>query len=127
MLKKINEEIKKALLGKDQFRTNALKMIKIVVELNSKVKHPIKDQDIVIGWCKKLERAVDVYPNGSRKDDLLKEIQIVKEFCPKMMTEDEIIQFIKDNVDDVSMKTVMPLLKGKADGRLVKQIIVNWS
>jgi hypothetical protein len=39
-----------------------------------------------------------------------------------------VIAFIKENVkEEVSMKTVMPLLKGKADSQVIKEVVDNWN
>ena len=64
-----------------------------------------------------------------KKVELREEIKIVEEFLPKLMTKDEVVSFIKANVkpEEVNMRTVMPLLKGKADSQMIKEIIDNWN
>lgn len=67
--------------------------------------------------------------------DLLKEYQfrydVISEYAPKMMSEEEIKQFLNEKYADVLatknigqiMKTVMPALKGKADGKLINKAV----
>lgn len=62
----------------------------------------------------------------------------INEFAPKMMNEEEICEFVKNelmqfsinNKDDkfnksAFMKIIMPKLKGKADGKLINKIVTN--
>lgn len=62
-------------------------------------------------------------------------IEVLSQFAPKMMTEEEIEATIAGVLNDLSMenptkkekgkimKTLMPMVKGKADGKLVNQIL----
>lgn len=56
---------------------------------------------------------------------------IISEYAPKMMSEEEIRAFLQEHAADALaaknrgqvMKTVMPMLKGKADGRTVSKVV----
>lgn len=61
-------------------------------------------------------------------------IEIIREYAPKMMDKEEIINFIKEaaqsnNIELTArnkrqlMKVIMPQLKGKADGKLVNNVV----
>ena len=58
---------------------------------------------------------------------------VICEYAPKMMSEDEIRQFLSDNFSDVLatknkgqiMKAIMPALKGKADGKAINAIVAE--
>jgi len=58
---------------------------------------------------------------------------VFMEFAPKMMSADEIEAFIKEKFADIVasknkgaiMKSVMPELKGKADGSIISQIVAK--
>ncbi|MGN1133237.1 MAG: GatB/YqeY domain-containing protein [Oscillospiraceae bacterium] len=57
----------------------------------------------------------------------------MKEFAPEQMDENEIREFIVTNFSDVVktknkgliMKSVMSELKGKADGKLINQVVAD--
>ena len=62
----------------------------------------------------------------------------INEFAPKMMSEEEICEFIKNEIVQFSinnrdnkfnkgafMKIIMPKLKGKADGKLINKIVTD--
>lgn len=58
---------------------------------------------------------------------------IIKEYAPSLMSEEEIKSFITDKFPDAVssknkgeiMKLVMPQLKGKADGKLINKIVAE--
>ena len=58
---------------------------------------------------------------------------IIKEYAPTMMSESEITAFISDKYADLLatrnkgmiMKSIMPELKGKADGKLINQVVAK--
>ena len=58
---------------------------------------------------------------------------VICEYAPKMMSDDEIRQFLGENFGEVLatknkgqiMKTVMPALKGKADGKAISAIVAE--
>ncbi len=58
---------------------------------------------------------------------------VISEYAPKMMSDDEIRRFLADNFADVLatknkglvMKAVMPALKGKADGKAINGIVAE--
>ncbi len=59
--------------------------------------------------------------------------EIIKEYAPSMMSEEEIKAFIQSNFADAVatknkgqiMKSVMAELKGKADGKLINQVVAD--
>ena len=59
--------------------------------------------------------------------------EVICEYAPAMMSEDEIRQYLTDNFSDLLasknkgqiMKAVMPALKGKADGKTIGNIVAE--
>ena len=58
---------------------------------------------------------------------------VISEYAPKMMSDEEIRQFLLENFADVLatknkgqiMKAIMPALKGKADGKAINAIVAE--
>ena len=58
---------------------------------------------------------------------------VISEYAPKMMSDEEIRQFLLENFADVLatknkgqiMKAIMPALKGKADGKAINGIVAE--
>ena len=124
----LHQEMIKALRGKDALRLSVIRML--MSELKNEDKATGKkrtEEEVCLAYHKKLVKAVDMFPEN-KKAELRAEIKIVEEFLPKLMSKDEVINFIKANVkpEEVNMKTVMPLLKGKADSSVVKDVVDNW-
>ena len=71
------------------------------------------------------------------REDLIKEYtyryNLIAEYAPKMLSKDEIRSFLEKECADVIasknkgmiMKTVMPLLKGKADGKDISAVVAE--
>lgn len=91
--------------------------------------------EVLLKEKKTTQEMVDTCP--SDRVELLKgyeaRMAIVDEFAPQMMSEDEVRQAVNHIVAIVDgieygnkgsiMKAVMPRLKGKADGKLINQIV----
>jgi uncharacterized protein YqeY len=57
----------------------------------------------------------------------------IDELAPKMMSEDEAREAVKDILTGVevsnrgaAMKLIMPALKGKADGKIINKIVAEY-
>ena len=92
--------------------------------------------EVILKEQKTINEMIDTCPKD--RIDLLKEYvnraEIIKEFTPKMLTEEEIkeeffnfckekdIELIKNN-KAIIMKNFMPTIKGRADGKIANKII----
>ena len=94
----------------------------------------IVDQ-VVLKELKTAKEQVDSCP--ADRTDLKEEYQfrydVIKEYAPAMMSDDEIRAFLNENFAEVIatknkgaiMKEVMPALKGKADGKAINMIVAE--
>ena len=92
--------------------------------------------DAAILKSKKIcQEQIDTCPTN--RPDLLEGFQLcmtyIDELAPKMMSEDEVRQSVKDILAGVdmtnkgaAMKLVMPVLKGKADGKLINKVVSEY-
>ena len=94
--------------------------------------------EVILKEQKTINEMIDTCPKD--RIDLLKEYvnraEIIKEFAPKMLTEEEIkeeflnfckeknIELIKNN-KAIIMKNFMPTIKGRADGKIANKIILE--
>ncbi|SFA70582.1 hypothetical protein SAMN05216249_101127 [Acetitomaculum ruminis DSM 5522] len=91
--------------------------------------------EVLIKELKTAKEQVDTCP--ASRTDLLEEYQarfdIIKEYAPAMMGENEVKEYIEKNFSDLVasknkgsiMKAVMADLKGKADGKIINQIVTE--
>lgn len=112
---------------------NKIKLAEIALRTQSK---ELTDGDIVsilIKTQKELEEERDNYlkvKNSERANLILGQIEFIKQFLPKMLTENEIEKIISE-LEDKSIPSVMRHFKmnyaGKCDMRLVQEAIKKFS
>lgn len=126
----VNENIKLAMKAKDKNKLNALRYLKKLFIENDTSKKPINEMDIVIGHVKKLKDSLEMYPKESEQyENLLAEIDVLNEYMPKQMSEDEVKNLIKEIVNNTGnqfglvMKELSPKIKGKFDGKKATQLV----
>ena len=85
--------------------------------------------------CKAVGDDAHIVPADST--DLLEEYRkhydIMKEYAPKMLSKEEVTAIVKEKFADVIatknkgqiMKTIMPELKGKADGKVINEVVTE--
>lgn len=104
-----------------------------------KMKDNISDEIIsesILKELKTIQEQIDTCP--ADRTDLIELFQlrksIVEKYAPKMMSEEEIRTILERDFHDVLnsknkgmiMKEIMPVLKGKADGKLINAIISEY-
>lgn len=96
-----------------------------------------EENQVVLKEIKQLNETLETTP--ASREDIINQchfrISVLEEFAPKMMTADEIRQVISEVLSALSietptgkdkgpiMKELMPKVKGKADGKLVNEIL----
>ena len=145
LLEKIKQDLKSAMLNKDQEARNAMRLImaefpKLTVPLTlesgkktTRLKKPeeITNDDIIgiINGLVKSEQTV----LEAKKEATSKYLEILQAYLPKMVDRAEIVAWIKTNVDFSQYKnkmqamgTIMKHFGKTADGRQVNQILREW-
>lgn len=110
----------------------AIKKVAIDEGCRDNISDELADR-VILKEVKTAQEQIDTCPDS--RTELKAEYQlkhdIMAEYAPKQMSEDEIRAFLQDKFADIIasgnkgmiMKNVMPELKGKADGKLINQII----
>ena len=92
--------------------------------------------DAAILKSKKIcQEQIDTCPTN--RPDILEGYKIcmsyINELAPKMMSEDEVRQAVKDILTGAevsnkgaAMKLIMPVLKGKADGKVINKVVSEY-
>lgn len=91
---------------------------------------------IISKELKMRQESLTEFKKGGRDDLVAKteeEIAVIMPYLPKQLSEDEICALVKDAVEKTGastardigkvMKMIMPEVKGKADGRLVNNVV----
>jgi len=132
----INEHLVKSMKEKNQLKVSTLRMINssikdLEISLRSKEEQShINDNDIInilVKMVKQRKESAETYKEGSREDLYQKEIDeinIIEEFMPNQLSEDEtesiVDKLISDNnIKDMSgMGKIMSLLKDNYSGQI---------
>lgn len=137
---KILEEMKQAMKANDKIRLSAIRMIRSSLKNKEiELRRRLEDEDIfkvIQGMVRKGEESVEQFQAGGRSDLVEKEraeIEILKSFLPQPVSEEEIIRIIEETIQETQassmkdlgkvMKAVMPKLGGKADGKVINQLV----
>ena len=130
MYDSIKSEIVKAMKEHNKERLNVLRMVKASVDLEHiDKKVEINDELVLSGVLKQVkmrEDSIEQYSKTSRSDLVEKEtleLNILKEFLPKPLTDSEVDELISEAIDEIKpegmkdMGKVMGYLSPKVKGR----------
>ena len=136
----IPEDLKSALREKRTLDLSVLRMLQAAVK-NKEIdnKGELNDDDIlqvVSSEIKKRRDAIEEFKKVNREEAAeteQKEIDVLMKYMPAQLSEEELVVKIGDLISvsgaggtkdlGIAMKTVMPALKGKADGKLINKIV----
>lgn len=142
LLDKIADDMKKAMKRGEKIRLETLRLIRAGLLEKRVEKRPSggmtaeDEMAVLISASKKRKESIETYRRVGRDDLAVQEEQelaIIQEYLPKQMSNDEIEAFIKKVITGTSatsqkdfgkvMPVVMKELKGKADGRLIQELV----
>ncbi|RKD27612.1 hypothetical protein SAMN02745883_00477 [Caminicella sporogenes DSM 14501] len=134
------QDLKTAMKEKDAIKKSTITMIRAAIKQYEVDNRKEVDDEIVIDiiakQLKQKRDAIEEFKKGGR-EDLVKEaqteIEILLNYLPKQLSEDEIKEIVKEIIDKVGAKgpkdmgkvmgALMPKVKGRADGKLVSKIV----
>ncbi|HHV96486.1 MAG TPA: GatB/YqeY domain-containing protein [Clostridiaceae bacterium] len=136
---KLLNDLKEAMRDKDTVRKNAIQMARsAVLQIEKDRRVTLDDDGIIEVIAKQIKQRKEVLPEYEKSgrqdliDNLRREIEILSQYMPQQLTEDELESVIKDTIQEIGansvkdlgklMQAVMPKVRGRADGKLVNQI-----
>jgi len=137
---KLNEDMKVAMKKGDKLRLETIRMVRAQMKDAQIAKmaalSPEDELGILQNAAKRRREAIELYKKGGR-DDLLEkemaELAIVSEYLPKALTQEEVLAIIDATIQEIGAKTaadfgkvmgkVAQLTKGRADGKIVQQLV----
>jgi uncharacterized protein YqeY len=134
------EEMKQAMKSNDKLRLSTIRMIRSASKNKEiELRKQLEDEDVVRviqAMVRKGEESVEQFQAGGRMDLVekeKKEIEILKSFLPQPLGQEEILKIIDQSIQETQassvkdigkvMKSVMPKIGGKADGKLINQLV----
>lgn len=140
LTEKINNDIKEAMKAREKEKLEALRDIKakLLLEATSGTGGVTEEAEnkIVLKLHKQRMEAYDIFKQQGRQDLADAEMfqaKIIEGYLPKMMSEDEVRQVVREKIAAVGaagpqdmgkvMGPVMGQLSGKADGKVISAIV----
>lgn len=140
---KLQDDWKAALKTKDKFTANVISTAKSAILLVEKTDNrKLEDDEVISILAKEVKQRRESmleFEKGNRQDlvDQCKaEIEILLKYLPQQLGEEEIKQIVKESAEEVGansikdmgkvMSAVKPKVLGKADGKLVSQIVKEY-
>lgn len=139
---KLTEDMKSAMKAKEKGKTrlSVIRMVRAAIK-NQEIDsgRELNDDDVIQVLSREVKMRRESLVDFQKADrpeavkDLENEIEILMEYLPEQMTEEEIIALVKKTIEEVGaqnpkemgkvMGKLVPLTKGKADGKLVSEIV----
>ena len=141
LVEKIDEDLKFALKAHDTLRVSILRFLKaslLNLSIEKRVQR-LEDGDVlevIAKLIKQHQDSIEGFTKGKREDLVekeTKELEILKSYCPKEASRDELLQWIQEAIEDCGangiqdlgkvMKLLILKTKGKADGKVVNELV----
>ena len=140
----INEDLKAAMKSGDKLRLETVRSIRaLILEFeksgSGKVLTPDEELKMLTGAVKKRKDSIEQFKLAGREELVQKEekeLSFLMEYMPKQLSEEEIFNEVKIIAEEIGAKgkedfpKLMPkaaqLLKGKADGKMVKTAVEKY-
>lgn len=130
-----------AMKAKDKGRKDAISSLVSAVKkaaIDAGCREDIKEElvdQVILKELKTVKEQIDSCP--ADREDLMAEYKlrydVISEYAPQLLSEEEVENILKEKFAEVLatgnkgqiMKAVMPELKGKADGKVINQVVAK--
>ena len=137
---KLQEDLKSSMKNKDAIKKSVITLIRSSIkqyEVDNRVE--LQDDEIVDLIAKQLKQTRDSREEFAKagRDDLVSkaeaEIEVLKEYLPQQLSEEELNETVIATISEVGatsmkdmkhiMSSIMPKVKGRADGKLINELV----
>jgi hypothetical protein len=140
ILQQLTEDMKQAMKAREKLKLSTIRML-ISQLKNERIDSgkdltPDEEIQVLMNAAKKRKEAIEAYQAANRQDLLEKEqqeLEIIRHYLPAQLSDEEIEQQINEiiqtsgasNIKDLGkvMSEAMKVLKGRADGKKVQQLV----
>lgn len=139
---KINQDIKAAMIAKDNVKLRGLRAIKAAILLAKTEKTQVDElsEDTEIKVLQKLAKqrkeSGDIYKNQNREDLYqieMEELQVIEEYLPNQLDRSAIEEVVKDIIAEIGATSIKEMgkvmgaanqkLTGQADGKTISEVV----
>ena len=140
---RLSEDMKQAMKNKDKLKLSVIRMVRSAIK-NAEIesKSTLSDDEVITVLNRELKQRRDSlqeFKNAGREDlveGLLSEIEILQQYLPEQLTEQELKDIIQSVINEVGatskkdmgkvMGALIPKINGRADGKLASQLVQQY-
>ena len=129
----VRADMVKAMKAKDKDTKETLSMLLAALKNKAIDKRadltPEEETQVILKEIKQTKETLDMTPADRTEiiEECNKRLAVLEQYAPKMMDEAEIKEVVPTAKDKGKiMKNLMPKVKGKADGKLVNEIVSTF-
>ncbi len=136
----LQADLKQAMKNKDKVSKSTITMIRAaILQIEKDQKVELGDEEILGILAKQLKQRRDSLAEfeKAQRDDLIQqahaEIAVITSYLPTQLSRDEITVIVTETIQETGavnikdmgkiMASLMPKIKGRADGKLVNQVV----
>jgi hypothetical protein len=140
---RLNHDMKLAMKSQDKFRLTVIRTARSAIKnVEIDTRKELSESEIIDILNREIKMRKDAlleFQGAGRTDlsePLAKEIEILQEYVPQPLTEEELTVIIQQTIAEAGatskaemgkvMSLLMPKVKGIADGRLVNQLVTKF-
>lgn len=139
--KELQDAMVAAMKAKDKFRKETIASLVSAVKkagIDAGCRESVPDDmanSAILKEIKTVKEQIDTCPadRTELREEYQKRLEIMNEFAPKLLSEDEVKSILQEKFADLLaagdkgkvMKAVMAELKGKADGKVINQVVAQ--
>ena len=140
LLERLESDMVKAAKARDSERLGAIRFVRSRAKNRQiELKRELKDEDVVevlSRIAKQHRESIEQFQEGGR-DELVeherRQLSVIEEYLPAQLGEQELLEILSGVIEETGaagprdigmvMKTIMPRVKGLADGKIVKALV----
>lgn len=137
---RLNEDMKQAMKSQDKFKLSVIRMVRSTIK-NSEIelKRALDDNEVLDVLTREIKQRKDSLQEFTKagRDDLAEslkaELVILAEYMPQQLSEEEVKAIVQQTIQQIGasskadmgkvMTALMPQVKGRADGKLINQLV----
>lgn len=140
---RLNEDMKQAMKSKDKFTLSTIRMVRSTIKyLEIDLKRTLDDNEVLDILSREIKQRKDALQEfeSAGRDELAAstkaEIEIIIKYLPEQLSEEEIKVIVQQTIQETGassksemgklMSALMPKVKGRADGKLVNQVVQQF-
>jgi uncharacterized protein YqeY len=137
---RLNDDMKQAMKNQDKFKLSVIRMIRSAIKnVEIDQKKTLDDNEVLDILNREIKQRKDSLHEFGKagRDDLAetvkKEIEVIAIYMPQQLTQEEIHAIVQQTIQETGasskaelgklMSALMPKVKGRADGKLVNQLV----